>query len=310
MEKKISARLSVTPVNTDELSRASTPEKITSSTLRPVRSQPDMGTRMTQSSTADATTASLDRLTGGPGSSLSGSSVHSSQGRLPGAGSRAAVMPSRSASVSSGRLTGNTTRGQRASPVETPTGQQRQSSPQSQQPLAASSPQDDQDEEEGGHDTITSLAGAKILQKYRLALPGSRGGSATNLTATGTAGNNLMNLFKDDGLEDIREGDDDDEDDELKQQLIDEGPDDGPDDEDVFVPPDGGYGWFVALGAFLGLFWCAGFIKSYGVIFSQILAAFPESSVSLASWIPASMTSVALAMAPFASALCQRFNCR
>ena len=37
---------------------------------------------------------------------------------------------------------------------------------------------------------------------------------------------------------------------------------------------------------------------------------FPESSVTLAAWIPASMTTLALAMAPFASALCQKFNCR
>ena len=37
---------------------------------------------------------------------------------------------------------------------------------------------------------------------------------------------------------------------------------------------------------------------------------FTDSSVTLASWIPASMTTLALAMAPFASALCQRYNCR
>ena len=37
----------------------------------------------------------------------------------------------------------------------------------------------------------------------------------------------------------------------------------------MFVPPDGGYGWFVALGTFLALFWTAGMIKSYGVIFDR-----------------------------------------
>ena len=43
------------------------------------------------------------------------------------------------------------------------------------------------------------------------------------------------------------------------------------DDEmkDVFIPPDGGYGWFVALGTFLTLFWTAGMIRSYGVIFDR-----------------------------------------
>ena len=66
----------------------------------------------------------------------------------------------------------------------------------------------------------------------------------------------------------------------------------------------------IALGAFNALFWTAGMIKSYGVIFDMILETFPESSVTLAAWIPASMTTLALAMAPFASALCQKFNCR
>ena len=37
----------------------------------------------------------------------------------------------------------------------------------------------------------------------------------------------------------------------------------------VFIPPDGGYGWFVALGTFIALFWTAGMIKSYGVIFDR-----------------------------------------
>ena len=79
---------------------------------------------------------------------------------------------------------------------------------------------------------------------------------------------------------------------------------------ELFVPPDGGYGWLIALGAFNALFWTAGMVKSYGVIFDMILKTFPESSVLLAAWIPAGMTTIALAMAPFASALCQRFNCR
>ena len=39
--------------------------------------------------------------------------------------------------------------------------------------------------------------------------------------------------------------------------------------KDVFIPPDGGYGWFVALGTFIALFWAAGMIKSYGIIFDR-----------------------------------------
>jgi len=80
-------------------------------------------------------------------------------------------------------------------------------------------------------------------------------------------------------------------------------------EEDVFVPPDGGYGWFISLGAFIALFWTAGLVKSYGVLFAEMMRMYPES-ISLASWIPAAMTTTALAMAPIASALCQKLNCR
>ena len=44
---------------------------------------------------------------------------------------------------------------------------------------------------------------------------------------------------------------------------------------EIFVPPDGGYGWLIAFGAFNALFWTAGMIKSYGVIFDMILKTFP-----------------------------------
>ena len=50
-----------------------------------------------------------------------------------------------------------------------------------------SSVQDDEDEDEGGaHDTITSLAGAKMLQRYRRAISGSHKGSATSLSQVST----------------------------------------------------------------------------------------------------------------------------
>eukprot|EP00092_Neocalanus_flemingeri_P006951 GFUD01007503.1.p1 GENE.GFUD01007503.1~~GFUD01007503.1.p1 ORF type:complete len:952 (+),score=197.76 GFUD01007503.1:49-2904(+) len=162
---------------------------------------------------------------------------------------------------------------------------------------------DEGDEEEGGaHDTITSLAGVKMLQKfskignrdrkYRLA-------GAREKDLKGSI-NQLENLFKEDPLL---------EEDEKNIVTDDELEADSDHEEDVFVPPDGGYGWFVSLGAFIALFWTAGLVKSYGVLFAEMMRMYPDS-ISLASWIPAAMTTTALAMAPLASALCQKLNCR
>ena len=156
---------------------------------------------------------------------------------------------------------------------------------------------EDEIEEEGEHDTITSLAGGKILQQYRKAMFGSRPGSGAS-----NEHGRIDTMFKGESLEEIKETDDEDKSLIAQEEIVVE--------QEEFVPPDGGYGWLIALGAFNSLFWCAGMVKSYGVIFNEILAFFPDSSKSLASWIPASMTSLSLLMAPFASALCQRFTCR
>lgn len=73
---------------------------------------------------------------------------------------------------------------------------------------------------------------------------------------------------------------------------------------------DGGYGWLVVFGAFSVQFWVAGLVKSYGVLFVEILETFPSSSIAVASWIPAILSALCLALAPISSALCQRFSCR
>lgn len=73
---------------------------------------------------------------------------------------------------------------------------------------------------------------------------------------------------------------------------------------------DGGYGWLVVFGAFFVQFWVAGLVKSYGVLFVEILEIFPDSSTAVASWIPAILSALCLALAPLSSALCQRFSCR
>lgn len=57
-------------------------------------------------------------------------------------------------------------------------------------------------------------------------------------------------------------------------------------------------------------FWVAGLVKSYGVLFVEILETFPSSSTAVASWIPAILSALCLALAPLSSALCQRFSCR
>ncbi|KAJ6645481.1 Monocarboxylate transporter 12, partial [Pseudolycoriella hygida] len=75
-------------------------------------------------------------------------------------------------------------------------------------------------------------------------------------------------------------------------------------------PLDGGYGWFVVLGAFFVQFWVAGLVKSYGVLFVEILETFPTKSTAVVSWIPAILSALCLALAPLSSALCQRFSCR
>ncbi|XP_021205733.2 monocarboxylate transporter 12 [Bombyx mandarina] len=76
------------------------------------------------------------------------------------------------------------------------------------------------------------------------------------------------------------------------------------------VPPDGGYGWVVVFGAFMVQFWVAGLFKSYGVLYVEIMETFPDSSASVASWIPAALSTLCLALAPLSSALCEKYSCR
>ncbi|KAF7388922.1 monocarboxylate transporter 12 [Vespula maculifrons] len=78
----------------------------------------------------------------------------------------------------------------------------------------------------------------------------------------------------------------------------------------TYVPLDGGYGWVVVFGAFFVQFWVAGLVKSYGVLYVEIMETFKDSSASVASWIPAILSCLCLALAPVTSMLCQKYSCR
>ncbi|XP_076674599.1 monocarboxylic acid transporter silnoon isoform X1 [Andrena cerasifolii] len=78
----------------------------------------------------------------------------------------------------------------------------------------------------------------------------------------------------------------------------------------TLVPLDGGYGWVIVCGAFFVQFWVAGLVKSYGVLYVEVMETFKDSSASVASWIPAILSCLCLALAPVTSMLCQKYSCR
>lgn len=64
--------------------------------------------------------------------------------------------------------------------------------------------------------------------------------------------------------------------------------------QENIVPPDGGYGWVVVFGAFFVQFWVAGLVKSYGVLYVEVMETFKGSSATLASWTPAVLSCLCL----------------
>lgn len=63
-----------------------------------------------------------------------------------------------------------------------------------------------------------------------------------------------------------------------------------------YVPLDGGYGWVIVCGAFFVQFWVTGLMKSYGVLYVEVMETFKDSSASVASWIPAILSCLCLAL--------------
>lgn len=130
--------------------------------------------------------------------------------------------------------------------------------------------EDIEEDHDGAHDTITSLAGARMLQRYRRAISGSHKGSSSSLNQQ----NRLEDLFL------IEEDAKDDEFVESESPPLIQ-TNSFPLTAEIFIPPDGGYGWLIAFGAFNALFWTAGMVKSYGVIFALILKTFPGQYLSV-----------------------------
>lgn len=64
------------------------------------------------------------------------------------------------------------------------------------------------------------------------------------------------------------------------------------DNDTTLQPLDVGYGWLVVFGAFSVQFWVAGLVKSYGVLFVEILEIFPTNTTAVASWIPGILVSL------------------
>lgn len=54
-----------------------------------------------------------------------------------------------------------------------------------------------------------------------------------------------------------------------------------------YVSPDGGYGWFVVLGAAIVFFIGAGFAKSFTLVYQQLLIKFKGGATATA-WVQAS----------------------
>lgn len=78
----------------------------------------------------------------------------------------------------------------------------------------------------------------------------------------------------------------------------------------TYEPLDGGYGWVVVFGAFFVQFWVAGLVKSYGVLYVEVMETFKDSSASVASWIPAILTCLCLALGESSSRLSRGYSLR
>ncbi|KAA0191872.1 hypothetical protein HAZT_HAZT004618 [Hyalella azteca] len=77
----------------------------------------------------------------------------------------------------------------------------------------------------------------------------------------------------------------------------------------MFIPPDGGYGWVVALASCMANIWTIGFLKSYSVLYLRIMNEFGDSAYR-ASWIHALLNMSGLLLCPVTGVLCVKFGSR
>ncbi|XP_022090856.1 monocarboxylate transporter 13-like isoform X1 [Acanthaster planci] len=77
----------------------------------------------------------------------------------------------------------------------------------------------------------------------------------------------------------------------------------------AYEPPDGGWGWLVAVGSFTEMFLTMGTLLCSGVYFTPVQEEFEVSSAEL-GWIISSGSTLLSATCPIGSACVKRFGCR
>ncbi|XP_060583505.1 monocarboxylate transporter 12-like [Ruditapes philippinarum] len=80
-------------------------------------------------------------------------------------------------------------------------------------------------------------------------------------------------------------------------------------EEEVQKAPDGGWGWFIVVGACLVHFIMGGFERSNGVLYLQLKSRYDHSATAT-SWVLSLFSTLRLAVGPIASALCNKYSCR
>lgn len=78
---------------------------------------------------------------------------------------------------------------------------------------------------------------------------------------------------------------------------------------DLPPAPDGGWGWFVVLGAFFLSLICDGCAFSFGVFFVHLIDEFKQTK-SETAWVASIFYCLSLLLGPVASAITTRFGCR